>query len=368
MRSSADVSVSAIDDARLSASDSSYIGSWSGYGGMIVTNLVLSGADAWIAGSDVATSAGASVSVDAQHVSTLDASVLSKIEAWDAIGAVAAFNSIGWHSQNLLFNALDALLGDPAFASIFGPEPAEARAWIADTRLDVAGDLSVTATSAAQLTAVAGSENVAEAQLDLVFSAKAQAKGVAGGGILASNKVAGGARAWIAYGGARGHVDVGGTVTVSAQDAAGIDATSTVVQVAITANTTNGLIAVAQSLNLVVIPGDYDFTSASGVRELAGGERVRIGASATGGGDFGSVYEYLGPDGDVDLATSDYADGSLWKKIIADEDNPTEGDLNSLFDGVSNLNVTDSDARAIGILVLLNDLRSTSTRSSTTPR
>ena len=129
-------------------------------------------------------------------------------------------------------------------------------------------------------------------------------------------------------------------------------------QTVTSANTLNGLIAVAQSLNLFVIPGDYDFTSASGVRRLTAGDRVRVGASATAGGDVGSVYEYRGFAGDVDLATTTYDVDALWKKIVADEDNPTEGDLNSLFDGVSNLNVTSSDARAVGILVVLNDLRS----------
>ena len=61
----------------------------------------------------------------------------------------------------------------------------EAKAWILDTPLDIAGDLTVSAISAAQLTAVAGNENVAEAALDIVFSSSWEAKGVAGGGILA---------------------------------------------------------------------------------------------------------------------------------------------------------------------------------------
>ena len=43
----------------------------------------------------------------------MDATATSKIESWDNISFVLVFNSIGWKSQNLLFNAIDAIMGDP---------------------------------------------------------------------------------------------------------------------------------------------------------------------------------------------------------------------------------------------------------------
>ena len=227
VRSAGDVLVAALADARLSAADSSAIGTWDGFGGMIATNLVLAHAHAWMQNADVQTTGGASVTVDAAHVSVIDASITSKIEAWTAISGVAAFNSVGWKSSNLLFNAIEALFGDPVLSELAfdGEQPAEARAWIADSALAVDGDLTISATSAAQITAVAGNENIAEAALDIVFGSSAQAKGVAGGGILASNKVSSAAHASLGFSGGRGDADVGGTLTVAAQDSAGIDVT-----------------------------------------------------------------------------------------------------------------------------------------------
>ena len=354
-----DLAVGALEEATLVATDSSVVSTWDGFGGVIVTNLVLSRANAWIAGSDVGT--GGSVTVDAKNVSQLTATANTKVEGWTAYSGIAAFNSIGWKPSNVLFNAIDALIGDPLISSAFdGEQPAEARAWIAGTPLDVGGDLSVTAVSGARLTAVMGTENLAEAALDIVFSKQWQAKGIAGGAIVASNKVSSLAEAWIEYVGARGPVDVVGALSVTARDTAGIDATSTIVQLATSANTLAGLIDVAKALNLVVIPGDYDFTTASGTRALVSGNRVRVGASYSALlADPGAVYEYTGASASLALGAVNFkAVGAPWRKIVADESNPTEGDLNSLFAGAGNLNVTPSDARAIGFLVMLNDLRS----------
>ena len=289
-----DITVSALQDARLYASDESVISTWSGYGGMIVTNLVLSAADAYISGSDVTTTGGGNLTVQADNISVLDSVATSKIEAWEAISGVAVFNSIGHQPSNIFFNALEALIGraesDANYSTTDRPEeirtgdrvrvgsksywyeggtitdlsgngldlsdnlrnyatsddwtevtpvfgfeqPARARAWIIDTPLTIVGGLTVSATSAAQLTALAGNENVAEAQLDIAFSAKWQAKGVAGGGIIASNKVSSEASAFIDFTTGLGKVTVGGDLLVAAADSAGIDSTSTVVQLALT--------------------------------------------------------------------------------------------------------------------------------------
>ncbi|MBK9697552.1 MAG: hypothetical protein IPO80_09280 [Propionibacteriaceae bacterium] len=211
--------------------------------------------DAHIVDSTITT--GGDVVVNAENAAQIDASAYSSITAWTAISAVVAFNSIGWKSSNILFNALDALLGDPLISTAFdGEQPADALAYLRNTTVDAGGAITVTATSAAQLNAVAGNENVVEAVLDLLFTGAQTtttttdaktgktssktggygASGLAGGGILASNKVSSGAEAFIEFTGAQGTIDAGGTVTVAARDDAGINAASTVVQDVTTAN------------------------------------------------------------------------------------------------------------------------------------
>ena len=232
-----------------------------------------------------------------------------------------AFNSIGWKPSNILFNAVDALLGDPLISSAFnGERPAYAQASIRNTPITAGGNLVVNAESAAQLNAVAGDENVVEAKLDLLFTSaqtttktKAAktgkektktegygASGEAGGGILASNKVSSYAKAFIDFTAARGTVTAGGDVSVTAKDTAGIDAQSTVVQ---DVGRPNDLSGVVDIVNQFLIPGDYDYTTASGAVDLVPGvafggtifgDKVRIGGSYAGGGDTGSVYRYTG--------------------------------------------------------------------------
>ncbi|MDA8435110.1 MAG: hypothetical protein M0Z98_03915, partial [Actinomycetales bacterium] len=296
----------------LSASDTSVIVPWEGYGAVIVTNVVLSTTDAYVEGGSLGTSQEpiGDVTVTAANVAQIDATSTSRIEAWTAVSAVLAFNSIGWKASNLLFNAVDALLGDPLISSAFnGEQPAHALAYIRNTPIHSTGDVTVTADDAAQLNAVAGNENVAEAAVDLLFMSAGQkgdkkskdkskqtdgygASGLAGGAILASNKVSSYAKAFIEFtGGANGVVDADGAVVVWAEDRSGIDAQSTVVQSAIT---TNDLSGIADIVNGFIIPGDYDYSTASGEQYLGGGELVRLGSSYAGGGDTGSVYRYVG--------------------------------------------------------------------------
>ena len=50
------------------------------------------------------------------------------------MSVVLAFNSIGWKPQNVLFNAIDAIVGDPLISSAFnGQQPSEALAYIRDS-------------------------------------------------------------------------------------------------------------------------------------------------------------------------------------------------------------------------------------------
>ena len=211
-----------------------------------------------------------------------------------------------------------------------------------DSPLDIGGDIAITATSGAQLNAMVGNDNVVEAALDLLFvnaqykeekkkkgeekakesakkptkgqqdaKKKAEAKktaetgkktetetkgygasGSAGGLILTANKVSTFARAEIVFTGAsQGAVTAGGTLTVSAQDTAGIDSHSELVQDVVTTNTLEGLVPL---VNSVLLPNDYKYTTASGSQSLRLGDHVRLGAAYSGSGIDGALYRYLG--------------------------------------------------------------------------
>ena len=82
----------------------------------------------------------------------------------------------------------------------------------------------MTAIQAATLTATLGNESLADAELDAVLSSGAATTGVSGGGVLASNKVNTLAKAFIEFTGPTRHRRAGGDVTVSATDAAALDA------------------------------------------------------------------------------------------------------------------------------------------------
>jgi Ca2+-binding RTX toxin-like protein len=194
--------------------------------GQIVTNLVLSKANAYLVDSNITTTDAGSIgvgdiSLDARNASVLDATLNSTTDTGDtAFGVALAFNSMGWESQNILFNAVDALLG----TDLFGREqPAEALAYIVDTPIDAAGSVSVTAADKAQLNATVS--NAANSAASALFNAG----GKSIGGILASNKVSSQALAYIDFTGARGTVMADGGVTVKARDDAGIFANSKLV-------------------------------------------------------------------------------------------------------------------------------------------
>ena len=70
-----------------------------------------------------------------------------------------AFNTIGWESQNLLFNTIDALVG----SGIGTEQPAEVQAYIVDSTVHAGGDLTLTALSDAQLAAVVDNQTVSSA-------------------------------------------------------------------------------------------------------------------------------------------------------------------------------------------------------------
>ncbi|TVS11137.1 MAG: hypothetical protein EA424_24230, partial [Planctomycetaceae bacterium] len=205
-------------------------------GGLIATNLVQSGADAILRNSDVKPTdvdAGG-VSVEAENKASLTATVVngatasssgdgSDSGATTAIGVTLAFNTIGWKSQNVLFNTVDAILGDPLIAEAFGGQhPSNATATIVDTTIAATGPVSADAVAAAKLDSA------------ITNTTTATAEGTQGGtgtgvGIVVSmNKVNSAAEATMKFTSgalATNTIIASGGVAVSARDAATIDAT-----------------------------------------------------------------------------------------------------------------------------------------------
>jgi hypothetical protein len=85
----------------------------------IATNAVQAKAHASITDS-VLELAGA-VAVEANNKAGIDATVLIATSSGDlAVSLALAFNTVGWSTQNLLFNIVDTVLGDPLIAEALG--------------------------------------------------------------------------------------------------------------------------------------------------------------------------------------------------------------------------------------------------------
>src|SRR5262249_51848597 len=150
------------------------------------------------------------LTVTANDTSGLDATLLVATESADTAKAIQlAFNTIGWKSQNVLFNTVDALLGDPLIQGAFsGAEPAITEAYIKNSTVVAAGEVSVTATNAAQLNATIS--NAADSTASALYGAKSKSAGA----LLASNRVSSQALAYVDG----GSVHAGGAMEVTAQD------------------------------------------------------------------------------------------------------------------------------------------------------
>ncbi|MCO6459637.1 MAG: hypothetical protein J5I93_30345, partial [Pirellulaceae bacterium] len=347
----ASVTVSADLKARLKATDNSVISASSKSGGGAITSNQLRGtADAYLERADVRTASGSlgDVTVTAINAPTLDAISWTSSKSEQQVGVVFAFNTIGWDASNIFLQAFDAILGDNFLTS---PQPAHAHARLLDSVVVADGDLTVWADSSAQLHATTGNEQQAEATNTFVTRAKFGFDGLAASGILASNKVSSDAKAWIDF--TPSHlgprtVTAGGTLEVTAIDTSSIMADTTLVATAVSTNNLDAFNDVAIALGL----DDYEFTTASGNQSVGNGNRVRLGANYQGPagadyGDPGSVYEYLGDTANINLSQENFGNAALWSKVTL-----------GLDDARLNVgNLSDSDARAFGGLIVLNDVR-----------
>ena len=177
---------------------------------LIATNLVLSDVRTSIIDSDIV--AGGNLDVIAQNNSLIEAENSATMSSGGtAVGVMLAFNTIGWESQNVLFNAIDTLLG----TSIGDEQPAQVQLSVTGSLLEAGEDMSLDAANEAQINAVISNE------------VSADSDSTAASMILASNLVSSRARAWVRPGSGEGNdpsLIAGGDLTLSASDAAGIEA------------------------------------------------------------------------------------------------------------------------------------------------
>ena len=145
-----------------------------------------------------------------------------------------AFNTIGWKSENVLFSAIDALLGDSLLAGAFsGENPSNATATMLDTVVNASGELTV---SAAGRRHHHLDDQQHEHGIDEWRQGSGSTTGPKGGQnlvlgfVLASNKVAAVPRPASTSTPATcpaSTIQAGGGVSVTAQDSSAISATIT---------------------------------------------------------------------------------------------------------------------------------------------
>ena len=351
---SGNVSLTALEDANLKSHIETNVtssgGSAWGTGtslaasGQIVTNMMLSQAWAYIVDSDITTTGTGSLSLDAQNTSGMDASLNSTLATGDAAyGVTLAFNTIGWESQDVLTKTLDALIGSPEIGQVLGlEESSQAKAYIENTPVSVAGNLSLNAVSAAQMNATVS--NAADSAASALFGANGKALAF----VLASNMVSTEAQAYIQFD-TTGTVTVTGDVTIYASDTTGIYSNAKVVSSSVTTN--DGGASVLDETLADLINADYSSDHATDIA-LKFGMRIRY-QSGFGTGNDGTIYEYMGEDTatPVSLAAQDYtADNGYWKAVPETELIP-QG-YNVSFQG------SQSDSYGLGGMLVRNDVRS----------
>jgi hypothetical protein len=181
--------------------------------------------------------------------------------------------------------------------------------------------------------------NAAESAASALYGAVGKSVGA----ILASNKVSSAAHAFIEFTGVQDTVDVAGSLTIHAEDTAGIYANSKVLSSSVTSN--DGGAAVLQETVNDFVPADY--ASSEGSRSIEFGQAVRLADDYDSElGQPGGVYRYLGTAATLDLSATDYTDLGYWKPVLGTQSIP-QGN-----------NISDSDALGLGGLVVLNDVRS----------
>jgi hypothetical protein len=212
-----------------------------------------------------------------------------------ALGLTLAFNTLGWEAQNLLFAAVDALVG----SNIGTAQPSHVLAHISNSDIAAAGSVTVQAQSEAYihsnilnqtesvLAAAGGSKAKANASGSSSSSSassgssasagagQSKSSGLSAGFVLASNMVNSAARSWI-DGTGRSVSTLDGGLSVDASDQASIASKVDLSAVSSAGDESKASLAMKAVLNYFAL----NFTDRSGEQDLQTGDRVRL-ADAT---------------------------------------------------------------------------------------
>ena len=299
-------------------------------GGLIATNVMQGGAEAGATNTTIDTSTASELKGDVTIVATnsseLTATTENAVTSGDtAVGVTLAFNSIGHDAQNVLFNTIDALIGDPAIADAFDSERgADARAFMLDSSVDAAGQLSVQAAAATELDSVVTNETESAA------GALTGAAGAAVGVVFASNRVNSAAVSSVDYSdtfSGEKTIETGRGMEVSAEDNASIDANIKLSTSSVTENT-----------------DPFSDSDSYGVSGLVSLNEVKGGASATV-----NDATVTATSGDVSVsATEDAALNAVVDSVTKSEGGSKFGSGTSLAAaGVIATNLVNSSTNAV---------------------
>ena len=269
--------IDAYGSSTVSASGGSGIngeGKVASYSGQIVTNVVLGDTTAGVSNSTLV--AGDDIDVVAVNSTQIDARLYSVgTSSGGTAGSVTiAHNTVGWDSQNILFNTIDTIVGAPYIADngFDGNVGSNAKAFISKSAVDAGGKLTVNADNDVGINATVS--NAASTESSALYGAKGAAYGV----VIAGNKVSGTADAKIDNTNASAlMIEADDGVSVIASDAAHIFSNAKLVVESTV--TSDGGLGIAQETLNDLYNADYDNKPDEGghkYRNIQFGDRVRI--------------------------------------------------------------------------------------------
>ena len=323
--------------------------------GNIATNVVLSTAKATISSSTVTTSpittADGVIATGAVTVAAVDdAEIISdtKNSAYttggNTYGVTLAFNSVGYDPQNLLFNGLDAIIGDGLFANQIshGENPAGAEASITNSQITASGAVGVTADNKAIIDATVS--NKATSESTSIYGTDGKAVGM----MLASNKVSAKATASIDNSNSPTLGVTGTSFNVDAKDDAEITSKSDVLVQTLIKDDYG--VSIASNLILLAVD-NYQFTTASGYQNVKNGDLLANPADLDSDGKP-ALYQYTGTDAPINLSSLDFSGNTPpanWVRYIV-------GDVvKNIVDNIPGL--ADGSALGVGGLLILNQVK-----------
>lgn len=158
------------------------------------------------------------------------------------------------------------------------------------------------------------------------------------------------------------HITADLGVTITADDSATIASDNSLKALSRTVND-GGLSVLTDFVEKLV--NQYQFTSESGEQDITAGAKVRIASTHTGAAQQGDVYIFrpadpnnngnVNEDGQpelftIDLEMVDFVNDSDWRRV-----DPL--DLEAFIPAGINLNISESDSKAVGGVIVLNDVR-----------